>query len=377
MIFSLPVHYSIYGVKTGNTVSRDYQFAELVEFDIPVISPDDAPIAVSWSTSLQVALNAEDGDSDVALFGYRPDDNEMHTRFFDDGHWVCCLEQHCKPGDSRFDDWPADRPDEPAIAPKLSDTGLSFLLDNNLRNPVSNHPTMGKDAFAKMRKTQNNPEDLFALITLSTRASRIAEIEALVGQHVIIDGQVYRRCSEPKLNLLTAYIRSRRGSTTEVKLIKIETDSDTNEEFERLRLSHSIGDFDAALSSADRLSGRSSAARHENSERMPTIHLPHTIDEGYRLMVGINNAVNDYLIEMGQVYGARMPAEVAVTYGSMRMFASEPDSRKRFARVDEVFARTVAVHREHGAEWVDFARPLEDALDKIERRPIEMPIPLF
>lgn len=199
MLFELPIVYKVTGVKRGNRRATSYGVVEMVEVDIPVVDPSDAPIAVEWIASVPEGLKERGVDGYVAPgFSPTPPDGRLHTRLVGERHY-CPVVGVDIPG------WTGPLVD----ADLLNETrgvgvwrdhfGLSalpagpFRLEALSRNGLIASPDGIETTFEKVERTN--------------RMDVLAKLRKAVSECAFVGGILYRACSEPKI--IYAYASTR------------------------------------------------------------------------------------------------------------------------------------------------------------------------
>jgi hypothetical protein len=192
MLFELPLVYKVTGQKRGNRRTTSYSVVEMIEVDIRVVDPADAPVAVEWDGSLPEAIRTNTTDDAIAAaFSPAPRDGRMYTRLIGDAHYGQVI--HATLGG-----WIGPRVD----ADLLHETrGVGMWLDVFGCNNLPDGPFKGVDNLGRhgMTVAADGVDEVFERVQRTTRGEALAKLNRAAKTCAFVGGVLYRECEEPKI----------------------------------------------------------------------------------------------------------------------------------------------------------------------------------
>ncbi|MCV9964463.1 hypothetical protein OIU34_21470 [Pararhizobium sp. BT-229] len=206
MLFELPIVYKVTGVKRGNRRATSYDVAEMVEVDIPVVHPADAPIAVEWIATVPEGLKEKSGISGhyiASAFSPTPPDGRLHTRLVGESHY-------CPVVGITIAGWTG-----PLVDPDLLNEtrGVGMWRDHFGVNLLPSGPFKGLDSLSRsgLVVAADGIEDTFDRVERTNRGDALAKLRKSVSECAFVGGVLYRACSEPKVIIAVASTRGSDG----------------------------------------------------------------------------------------------------------------------------------------------------------------------
>ncbi|MCS4089635.1 hypothetical protein [Rhizobium sp. BK176] len=184
-----PVTYRISGRLHGRQQARTYLFAEAVEASITDVSPEDAPVAVSWK--VPVVKDSRITPWEQSHMWAFDTERQQHTRFFDGRHWLRVLSEQ------RY----IDAPVVPISASEFAASAHTGRFNGSLGFVVE----------TKQRKIElvtAEPRDRFDDIDESGRWYAIPRAKGL--EFISVDDVLYVRCEQPCFKLVPVEVSSGR-----------------------------------------------------------------------------------------------------------------------------------------------------------------------
>jgi hypothetical protein len=201
MLFALPIIYQVTGVKRGNSRATSCQVVEMVEVDIPVVAPSDAPIAVEWIAYLPDHFRERGPAGNFSsAFSPTPPDGNLHTRFFAGGHYCPLVGSDVSAGIG-----PLVNPDVLEATKGFGIWGDPFGLGR--MNPFS------LDALAEPRALvlKDTIEETFERVERTNRADVVAKLRKTATKLAFVGDCLYRECSEPQIIVAKTHARGADG----------------------------------------------------------------------------------------------------------------------------------------------------------------------
>jgi hypothetical protein len=169
MLFRVPLPYKVKGTPKGKRNETDEQFWEYVEVDIPVLTDETAPIAVSWDDSCP---------SDKMYFKYE-DDWRRNQAIPEDGQQVMRMKE------GEFYLRHGLTPDELAL--KLTPESDFRLFGEAF---IYHNQRAAERPFDESQYRQDKPIE-------STFDNDVAKLRSAVEVFIIVGDRIYRKSSEP------------------------------------------------------------------------------------------------------------------------------------------------------------------------------------
>jgi hypothetical protein len=213
LIINVPFKFNVQGLRKGRQRNSSYEVWELAELDVPVVSVDDAPVAVSWDDRFPELLRPD--QYAPAEWGCHSADGSAHTVYHDNSHWVAL--------NASDNAWASDPgPYGP------------FLFDELVRKLAADGecPVLGSHGYDTKAKRQveecgNDAHELFYDVTSSTREHRLRDLTRKASNLIIVDNRMYRRCIEPQFWIMRGIVSSNRtsaGDSNYVAIVRVATD---------------------------------------------------------------------------------------------------------------------------------------------------------
>ncbi|MCV9963574.1 hypothetical protein OIU34_16850 [Pararhizobium sp. BT-229] len=213
MIINVPFKFQVDGLRKGRQRNASYEVWELAELDIPVVSVDDAPVAVSWDDRFPELLRPD--QYAPAEWGCHSADGSAHTVYHDNSHWVAL--------NASDNAW--------ASAPGPYGP---FLFDELVRKLAADGecPVLGSHGYDTKAKRQveecgNDAHELFYDVSRSTREHRMRDLAKKASNLIVVEDRVYRRCIEPQFWIMKGIVSTNRtsaGDSNYVAIVRVATD---------------------------------------------------------------------------------------------------------------------------------------------------------
>ncbi len=275
MIIHVPFKFKVEGLRKGRQRSGRYDVWEIAEIDIPIVSPDDAPVAVTWDDHFPEFL-AVDRHA-ASEWGCHGNDRAAHTVYFDNSHWVAL--------NTSDNQW---SPDPGPYPPCLFDELVRKLAAENECPLLGSH---GYDAKARrlVESCGNDAHELFYDVDVSTKPHRLRDLTRKASSLIVVGDRLYRRCEEPQFWIMQGTVNSDRttaAASYQVAIVRVTTDEAAAKTPRALifsgRKKFGLGEFDEALGYARQFNdGRrhGEMANRMNEARRPAISHTMAFDE--------------------------------------------------------------------------------------------------
>jgi hypothetical protein len=243
MIINVPFSYQVEGRRDGRQRNGTHEIWELAELDIRVVSPEDAPIAVSWDDRLPEILRIDEYAAQD--WGSHSVDGSAHTVYFENSHWVA-LNAHENQWSPQYGPYAALNFDD--LVRRIETGGECPLMG-----------THGYDAKAKkqVEECRNDGHYLFADIKISNRDYRLRQLNKKASPLILVGDRLYRKCLEPRLWLMKGTVHSDRttaGDSYQVALVRVTTGHEHEQHHRRIdwngRKAFGLNEIDLAISYA-------------------------------------------------------------------------------------------------------------------------------
>lgn len=293
MIFDIPYRYYVTGTKHGNARPNDYDVWETMPLEIREVSPDDAPLAISWDDRFPENMFLDRHARQE--WGHHGDDGHAHTVYFEDSHWVA-LNAHLT---RRA---PAHMPHPPYT---LAD--VARHLEENQENLLFRMNGFDRRARRMIDDTDNDGLSRFSHIKHSVREASRERLRQTIAQFIGVNGRVYQKCDEPRLWLLTGithHDRTTCDSKYRVAAVRVTTDHSRKitgtEVTPGGRTYFGIDEIDEVMAYAREHNERCGTAlaaemTRINERRRPVIHLDHSVDMEANLVSRMVDATRVFL----------------------------------------------------------------------------------
>ncbi|MCS4088475.1 hypothetical protein [Rhizobium sp. BK176] len=175
MLFNVPVVYEMMAVPRGKARAKRFRVREYVEIDVPVVDPQEAPIALEWEGEVHPSIKHK-GVPLRDLLPPWPQDGKMHTRLIGEDQFQLLVDGHY--GASG----------RPASADTLADITQHW---------VSSPPENGNSVSVTLHSEPGT--DLFDRISSSGRESAVAELRYNTEWLRLVNGLLYVGTPEPQV----------------------------------------------------------------------------------------------------------------------------------------------------------------------------------
>jgi hypothetical protein len=271
MLFRLAQQYVIRGIKKGNRSLRDHYVIETMEMDIPVVSADDAPVAVMWNDAVPVAFPR---GNDTIWRAYSAD-GQQHTRWYMGSHWKRCLE-------SDLIESHVTR-----AVPPLTVDALVANIEDQGGNLLTGASTFRYQP--EKRGTEiHDPLGHFSSIEKSDRDTALAKIEEQSADLMIVDDVVYVRCAEPKVCVIKEREERFNNGPKARQFLKVLTSA---REIADAQSRYTANQFQLAVDDLHLFSDRALAASHEAVA--VNVAMPETIDDEAHMVAQLEDRVDE------------------------------------------------------------------------------------
>lgn len=246
--------FELNGVAVGGNRVRKHTFWKEMDFVIPQVAEDAAPIVISWDTAF------DDGQSiaDQEQWGAFPESGVEEIRYHSGSYWRQCLEFDAVGG--------------PLASRVLDVDGFEATLNRPERHDILIHG--GLPVIKRGKETVRDASEIMIVqndLALVNARSLENQLQRLGERLLIVDNTIYLRCREPLISLERHPEGRERGKHP--KLLKIVTD-DRQISARRYDDLVPIPDFDTALDESACNGRFTSLALELNERRRPTILRP-------------------------------------------------------------------------------------------------------
>jgi len=210
MIVEVPITFPVTGRKKGNQRVLDYNVWETIEIDIPVVSTEDAPVAVRWNNRFPEELLVDEYSRDE--WGHHDPDGFSHTVMYGDFHW--------EPLNNAHNEW---CPVGGTSPPLLVDEMVEGLARHG-EMPLIGLTGFDRKARASVEESGNDPFYLFDRAVAHGRERAVLATRERFAKLICVEGRLYRKCEEPFLWLMkgtTVPNRTTAPADTEVALVRV------------------------------------------------------------------------------------------------------------------------------------------------------------
>lgn len=243
MIINVPFKFNVQGLRKGRQRNSSYEVWELAELDVPVVSVDDAPVAVSWDDRFPELLRPD--QYAPAEWGCHSADGSAHTVYHDNSHWI------------------ALNASDNAWASEPGPYG-PFLFDELVRKLIADGecPLLGTHGYDTKAKRQveecgNDAHELFYDVTSSTREHRLRDLTRKASNLIVVGDRIYRKCIEPQFWITKGIVSTNRtsaGDSYYVAIVRVATDEAAHKQHCCMtfsgRRTFSLGEVDEVIAHA-------------------------------------------------------------------------------------------------------------------------------
>ncbi|MCS4089626.1 hypothetical protein [Rhizobium sp. BK176] len=320
MIVNVPFKYEVEGRREGRQRNGTYDVWEIAEMDLRVVSPEDAPVAVSWDDRLPDFLRID--QYAAAEWGSHSVDGSAHTVHFENSHWVALNEAENR--------W---------AAPFGAYGPLKF---DDLIRRIETHgecPVLGPYGFDSKAKKQveacrNDGHYMFDDIKKSNRDYKLRQLIKKASPLIVVGDRLYRKCLEPRLWIMKGTVNANRttaGESYHVALVRVTTDHEHEQHHRRIdwngRKAFGLNEIDVALSHAaefNKFRYNAPAADARNKNARPVITHIMAFDEAAHLRGRIHQLhsrlVDGFLrVEIGQTARSTLRCFVDLDEGLLEL----------------------------------------------------------
>jgi hypothetical protein len=175
MLFNIPISYEMLAVPRGKARARRFLVKEYVQIDVPIVDPEDAPIAVEWEGEVLPSIK----HGGVPLSYYLPawpEGGKMHTRLIGDDQYQIIIDGH---------GGKAGEPVRPERIAEVVSLWATPTPEGGNPTPITLHSEPGADNFER--------------IAVSGREAAIAELRKNTEWLRLINGSLYSGTIEPRV----------------------------------------------------------------------------------------------------------------------------------------------------------------------------------
>lgn len=368
MIINVPFSYQVEGRRAGRQRNGTHDIWELAELDILVVSPEDAPVAVSWDDRLPEILRVDQYASKD--WGSHSVDGSAHTVYFENSHWVA-LNAH-------ENQWaPLDGP-----YPALNFDDLVRRIETKGECPLIG--THGYDAKARkqVEECRNDGHYLFDDIKSSNRDYNLRQLNKKAAPLIVVGDRLYRKCLEPRLWLMQGTVNANRttaGEGYQIALVRVTT-SHAHEKHHRLiawdgRKAFGLNEIDLAISYAadfNKYRNNAEAADTLNRNARPAITHIMAFDEAAHFRGRIHQLhstlVDKFLpIQLGQIARSTHRCFIDLDEASLELKSSEG-----LARYEDAALRMQKDLSNPHNQQHNLLRHADDLVELLENRNIDI-----
>ncbi|MBY3151177.1 hypothetical protein HFO56_01985 [Rhizobium laguerreae] len=276
MHIRVPIGYTIRG--TIGRTTRTWKFQERVTIEVPDVTAEEAPVAVSWAAHTD--MHGYD-PLKHAFLGHGGEDGRQFTRWYDGRHWLRLTEGH------------TEQFGKPGRSPELTVAGFeSALLIGGGYNILGlNALSPGRDH----RKAQVDPTHRFSTVDRSGRNLALAQLEAATSKLLSVDGLLHVACAQPAICLAKG-----KDDSLEGYVLHVDTRSnivDGKEYIVDKVLVFGPDEWEEMSHTAIRASGDRARATARLAALEPTVHLPESIDPGILTVRTADTLVKRFFLE--------------------------------------------------------------------------------
>lgn len=312
MLFELPLVYKVTGVKRGNRRATSYGVVEMVEVDIPVVHPADAPLAVEWIASVPDGLKEKSSISGhyiASAFSPTPPDGRLHTRLLGERHY-------CPVVGIDIAGWTG-----PMVDPDLLNEtrGVGIWRDHFGVNLLPSGPFKGLEGLSRsgLVVAADGIEDTFEKVERTNRGDALAKLRKAVSECAFVGGVLYRACSEPKVVIAKASTKGPDGvwQSGLVPFVTCDPDFAAHDLGPRLVSYHvhELGDWKKLVAKARRDNRFRELFEPMYAGRAPVV-LEAMNDAHYKLIREVRNAARSFISQAGVRRLDEMTTPVIVAY---------------------------------------------------------------
>jgi hypothetical protein len=318
MHIRVPIGYTIRG--TIGKTTRTWKFQERVVIEVPDVSAEEAPMAVSWA----VHPNLRDYDPNKYSFlGQGGEDGRQFTRWYDGRHWL------------RLTEGSAEQYGKPGRYPELTAAGFEGALPKGGGYNILglNHLSPGDH-----RKVQVDPTERFVTVNKSARETALGQLTSAAGSLLSVDGVLHIACAQPAICMANA-----RYGSPETLVLHVDTRSNVVDGKDYLVdkvLVFGLDEWEDLSITAVKASCNRLRTQERLAALKPTVHLPGSIDPDILTVRTADTFVRRFVLE---------------SYPRTILFQKYFDYTDPVAR-EEYLRGMIAEHR---TEWEMFDLPVE------------------
>lgn len=276
MHIRVPIGYTIRG--TIGRTTRTWKFQERVTIEVPDVTSEEAPMAVSWAAHSD--LHGYDPIK-YAFLGHGGEDGRQFTRWYKGRHWLRLTEGH------------TEQYGKPAKSPELTAAGFESAL------PIGGgYNILGLNALSPgrdHRKVQGDPTERFSTVDRSGRNLALAQLEAAASTLMSVDGVLHVACAQPAICLAKG-----KDDSLEGHVLHVDTRSNVVDGKDYLVdqvLVFSLDEWEDKSHIAIRASGDRPKATARLASLEPRVHLPESIDPDILTARTADTFVRRFVIE--------------------------------------------------------------------------------
>ena len=261
MRLAISVGYTHRGQLQGKKTVRAHRFAELVTVDIPEVTPEEAPLAVSWKALPSPEAGGIPGD-EVLCVGDR--NGEQHTRWYGGQHWLSLVGGHIDPASRRDDTAP--------LTGEMLSRAIAGGMGYRMIDMGNFSPNL-----RGMRGVEvaSDPTGQFVQTVVSERKKALDAAECLSRKLLVVGGAVHVACAQPAIR-----VTRRRGG--EKLPMAVETRGEIVDDaagYSRGCLVFPLGNWDALAAELVTASSQPAVAAGAFEYWRPIVHIPESLDQ--------------------------------------------------------------------------------------------------
>jgi hypothetical protein len=275
MHIRVPIGYTIRG--TIGRTTRTWKFQERVAIEVPDVTAEEAPIAVSWAAHSDL----RDYDHNkYAFLGHGGEDDRQFTRWYDGRHWL------------RLTEGSAAQYGKPGRYPELTAAGFEGALPKGGGYNILglNHLSPGDH-----RKVQVDPTERFVTVNKSTRETALGQLRSAAGSLLAVDGVLHVACAQPAICLANA-----KYGSPETLVLHVDTRSNVVDGKDYLLdkvLVFGLDEWEHLSITAVKASRNRTRTQERLAALKPTVHLPESIDPDIMTVRTADTFVRRFVLE--------------------------------------------------------------------------------
>ncbi|MCZ7861038.1 hypothetical protein O9X98_06430 [Agrobacterium salinitolerans] len=366
MLFSVPVHFNLTATRIGGERKQSTQAWSLVEFEMQDIADEDIPVVLRWTPTLPGIVFPSSGTRNA--LGPSPQDKPMHIRKFGENFFKPLMRN----------------PHVNAVGVSQHGEEADFLTGQSAADMLSRyddggiftHTMPGETFQRRLRKNGGDGLADFQSVELHDLNQKVAAITDRLRKHMLVDGVLYERCSEPVIVVFTTEVEIN-GSKQTGSFALVTADPHLLTTVDKRAEVFQIEDYRAAFAKAQRSNSsreNKDVLNRANDCMMPEIDQLESI---YATDVAWMRRVTRIALDITGWIGVQkandLSEELFNAFKRLRMSLHMIENDERFVLMSEALS-TIATVCNGNSATDHLAKQAEVALGILDERPVAVAV---